>query len=169
MHERFMQHRATPKVLNFVKWSSLVSAVYFLLHFIAYHRVYVNNGSILQEAIENQLLFARTEAYRTMPYSEVTGQYNFCNLKTFSTDDTQGLQNYALNNTSIPAQEISTKTADQLIKELKMEKCIFDRDDIFTVIIVKDSLLASELKQLNRDKYSRDDGLSSITDSMLLE
>lgn len=58
-----------------------------------------------------------------------------------------------MNNTSIPQEEILTKTADQLIKELKMEKCIFDRDDVFNVVIVRDAGLAEQLKQLNRNKY----------------
>lgn len=59
-----------------------------------------------------------------------------------------------MNNTSIPQDEIYTKTAEQLIKELKMEKCIFDRDDVFNILIVRETELANELKQMNRNKYS---------------
>jgi len=74
-----------------------------------------------------------------------------------------------MNNTSIPQDEIMTKTADQLIKELKMEKCIFDRDDVFNILIVRDTSLANELKQLNRNKYSKSDDQPTLQPSQLEE
>jgi len=50
-----------------------------------------------------------------------------------------------------------------------MEKCIFDRDDVFNVIIVRETALANELKQMNRNKYSKSDDLPTIQDKLLLE
>jgi len=38
-----------------------------------------------------------------------------------------------------------------------MEKCIFDRDDVFNILIVRETALADELKQMNRNKYSKSD------------
>jgi len=85
---------STPQTKPLLTWILRISGVLTLftfLHFVAYHKIYVNTGAILRAAIEDQLLFARTEAYQTMPYSESTNEYNFCNLKTFNQDDTQGL------------------------------------------------------------------------------
>lgn len=48
-----------------------------------------------------------------------------------------------------------------------MEKCIFDRDEVFSVVIVRNTTLAGELKQLNRNKYSRSDDKDAITTSLL--
>lgn len=48
-----------------------------------------------------------------------------------------------------------------------MEKCIFDRDEVFSVLIVRDTTLADELKQLNRNKYSSSDDKDAITTSLL--
>jgi hypothetical protein len=67
-----------------------------------------------------------------------------------------------LNNTSSPQDEIMVKTADELIKELKMEKCIFDRDEVFNILIVRESAFAADLKQINRNKYSHDDSKDAI-------
>lgn len=169
MHERFLSNRSAKTFLTVTKWISLIYAIYAFFHFVAYHRIYVNKGHILQTAIESQLLFARSEAYRSLPYSAASDEYSFCNIKTFSQDDTQGLQNFAMNNTSIPQDEIMTKTADQLIKDLKMEKCIFDRDDVFNILIVRDTSLANELKQLNRNKYSKSDDQPTLQPSQLEE
>jgi hypothetical protein len=80
MHERFMAHRSTKSLLTVTKWASLALTVFTFLHFFAYHRVYVNKSQILQSAIEDQILFTRSEGNRNLPYSETSGEYSFCNL-----------------------------------------------------------------------------------------
>ena len=62
-----------------------------------------------------------------------------------------------MNTTTIAVEDILTKTADQIIKELKMERCVFDRDDIFNIVIVRDHELAENLKQLNHNKNNTND------------
>lgn len=84
IHERFMSSSSTKTVLVISKWITLFLTVITGLHFYAYHKIYVNKSEILQTAIEQQLLFMRTEAYRNLPYSDTNGGYGFCNKKTFS-------------------------------------------------------------------------------------
>ena len=50
-----------------------------------------------------------------------------------------------------------------------MEKCIFDRDDVFNILIVRETALANELKQMNRNKYSKSDDQPTIQDKLLAE
>ena len=44
MHERFLIHRKAKAVLTFTKWASLIFSIYAFLHFVAFHRIYVNKG-----------------------------------------------------------------------------------------------------------------------------
>jgi regulatory protein YycI of two-component signal transduction system YycFG len=120
----------------------LMASIFTLVHFYVQHKLYVNKSDVLTAAIEEQLLSGRSLDYQHLPYSSTRGDYIFCNKKTFSHEDTQGLQNYALNKTHQSEDVVRQKTAEEIIKELKMEKCIFERDDLFSFVVVKDSDVA---------------------------
>lgn len=48
-----------------------------------------------------------------------------------------------------------------------MERCIFERDEIFNIIIVKESELANSLKNLNKMKQTTNEKLYNLNDEML--
>lgn len=56
MHERILLSRSCPKLVMIVQRLSCALFAYCLVAFVIYHKLYVNNGSILTHAIEDQLL-----------------------------------------------------------------------------------------------------------------
>ena len=58
MHERLMLAPSTGKIVRFLRTSCCIVSVYMLLSFLCYHKIYVNQSSTLEGAIENQLLWS---------------------------------------------------------------------------------------------------------------
>lgn len=54
-------------------------------------------------------------------------------------------------------------TAAELNEVLKVEPCIFYRDEVFNVIFVSNQTEAEELKQFNRNRHIDDANLTQIT------
>ena len=132
-------------------WLFIIS----LLKFVVYHKTYVNSNDILREAMEEQLLPNAT----TLPYSESKGSYTFCNVKTFKSDDSKAIHQYAKNTTHV---DRSNTTTSDLISELKLERCIFDRDSLFSFVIIKNTGFADTLKKKNIAEGLTRDYLKSL-------
>ena len=108
-----------------------------LVQFVTYHKVYVNDQSILTTAIEDQLLLHFSQEYQHLPYTH-NDAYSFCNLKTFSRSDTAAIQKYASDQLDVPEEEIANKSNDELIDQTDLQNCEFGRDTLFSIIVMQD-------------------------------
>ena len=87
-----------------------------------------------------------------MVYSENDDRFIFCNKVSFARDDTASLAKQVIKKTNATAEEVKDKTSDELITDLKYVPCEFSRDELFSVVLIGDSELASELKQRNMNR-----------------
>ncbi len=153
MHERLLLTRSCPKITTVVQRYFCAMFVYFLLAFIIYHKMYVNNSDILSGAIEDQILSLNSSPeYQKLPYSDSSDRFIFCNKVTFSRNDTAGLIKEAVKQKNETKEEATSKSNDELITELKYVPCDFSRDELFSVLVIQDVAVAEELKRANKDK-----------------
>ena len=103
--------------------------------------------------MEDQLLSSATNSeYAHLAYSESTDRFIFCNKVSFNRNDTENLAKQAVEKTNQTVAQVSNKTSEELITELKFVPCEFGRDELFSVVLVNDAELAGELKRRNKDK-----------------
>ena len=114
MHERILQGPSTSLCVNWMQKFCILYSLICLIQFVTYHKVYVNDQSILTTAIEDQLLLHFSKEYQHLPYTH-SDAYSFCNLKTFSRSDTAAIQKYASDQLDVPEEEIANKSNDELI------------------------------------------------------
>lgn len=53
MHERLLLSPACPKMTKYIQRAFCLVSVYLIIQFVIYHKLYVNQSSILTEAIES--------------------------------------------------------------------------------------------------------------------
>lgn len=101
MHERLLLTRSCPKIVTIVQRLSCAIFAYLLVSFVIYHKLYVNQSSILQSAIEDQLLARYNDPiYQHLSYSASSDRFIFCNKVTLQRDDTVSLVKYAIQRTN---------------------------------------------------------------------
>ena len=151
MHERILQGNSAANCINIFQKACCFYTVLVILNFVAYHKLYVNNSEHLTKAIEDQILFNRHADYQHLPYTHQDA-YSFCNLKTFNRNDTEAIHNYANEELNATDEEIANKTNEELIAETDLQNCEFGRDELFSIIIMKDNEVANELIEKAKNK-----------------
>ena len=101
--------------------------------------------------MEEQLLSHATNSeYAHLVYSESNDRFIFCNKVSFNRNDTVHLAEQAVQKTNQTVAQVSNKTSEELITELKFVPCEFSRDELFSVVLINDVELAGELKRRNK-------------------
>ena len=111
--------------------------------------MFVNKSSVLRTAMEEQLMGSFED--KKMPYSK-KGEFNFCNLVSFSESDQESIKNFAANMTTTNGgntSQVQNMSTQQIIEEFHMERCVFDRDTLFTIYVVNNEALSARMQQLN--------------------
>ena len=92
VHERCFQNPLAKRQTLIMLIICLVLTIIASIQFVAYHKMYVNNSEILNEAFESQILLRQKDAsYQKMTFNHRKDKFTFCNVDTWSIDDMQGI------------------------------------------------------------------------------
>ena len=121
----------------------------------------------MTNAIESQhLSHSKRQEYQHLGYYETTDKFIFCNKESYSRDDTESLAKQVVKQTNKTIEEAKTETSDQMITELKYKPCLFNRDVLFSIVLLDDSELAGQLKQRNTDRNLTVEVLHDLNDKV---
>ena len=140
MHERLLLSRSCPKLATVVQRSFCALFVWLLLGFVVYHKQYVNSSDILVHAIEEQLLTQNKDSeYQRLSYSAKSDKFIFCNKVTYERNDTESLVHEVVTKTNDTEAQAKNMTNDELITEINFVPCEFFRDELFSVVVVREA------------------------------
>ena len=69
---------------------------------------------------------------------------------TFARNDTASIVKYDMQRTNHTEDELKKKSTDEMITESKLLPCEFNRDELFSFVVLNDAQLAGDLKTRNR-------------------
>mmetsp|Transcript_2405 Transcript_2405/g.3054 ORF Transcript_2405/g.3054 Transcript_2405/m.3054 type:complete len:149 (-) Transcript_2405:1433-1879(-) len=138
-------------IIKFVRRLSCAVFAYLFLAWVLYHKLYIGKSETLRTEIEQQILSDySSERYQHLTYHDTYDRFIFCNKVTYARNDTEGLVSQAVKQMNQTEAQASNKTNDELISELKFLPCEFGRDELFSIVVIRDSETARELQAMNQ-------------------